>query len=371
MSDPGVRRRGDGRARRVIAGTIAWSLTVPALLASGVWMASGGSFRLDLLANLGAQILIVCLAAAAIAAVLRRRRAVVFALLACAIQATPLVRHRAAFLPVAPRARADPGVVRLLHYNDSGLSPKEDVYALLERSGADVASVLVPPVPMQFDVIYGKGLEDRYAGKMVREWRAAADAVSTEVSPGFVVSRWPMERVDCSAAGRMADRLMCAVVRRPEGRFAVIAVHPRSPRNQMRWEEGNQVTLATAAVVRTLRAQGLPVVVLADLNASPTGWRSRALCEGAGLRRAKPLLDAAGTYPDVVPMNIRTGQTTTVAAMWPLSIAIDDALVSHGVEVVGWGAWERLRSEHRPVIVDVRIPAEGAAGTSAANPTDR
>ena len=353
---------------RLIAFTIAWALTIPALLLSSLWMFSAHSFRVDLIANLGAQILILCIAVAIIDAILRRPRALVFALLACAIQLTPLLEHRAAFLPRAPGPVSAPGAVRFLHYNDSCLSDKVDVYALMERSGADVLSILCPPVQMQFDVIYGHGLEDKYPGKLLREWKPAPDKVSTEISAGFVVSRWPLTRVDCTFVGPMADRFIAGVVERPGGRFAIVAVHPRSPRSVQRWHEGNATVEALVTLCAKLRGDGLAVVVLADLNSTPTGWRSRVACDGGWLRRAKPLLMANGTYPDVVPWNIRTKQSSGVGAVWPASIAIDDALVGPGIEVVGWETLARLQSEHRPVIVDLRIPSRG---TLAANPGDR
>lgn len=353
---------------RFIAAVIAWSLTIPALCLSGVWIFSANSFRLDLIANLGTQILILCIAVAIITAVLNRRRALVFALLACAIQLTPLVRFRAAFLPRIPESRPAAGAIRFLHYNDSGLSDKADIYAMMDRSGADIISILSPPVKMQFEVIYGPGLEDKYAGKMLRQWKAAPDSTSTEISPGFVVSRWKLTPVDCSFVGKMSDRFMCAVVERPEGRFAIVAVHPRSPRSELRWLEGNATIHALVALSNKLENDGFPVVVLTDLNASPTGWRSREACQRGGLRRAKPLFHPDGTYPDVVPTNIRTGQTSNIGAIWPLSIAIDDALISPGVEVAAWGGLDRLKSEHRPVIIDLRIPA---ARTSGTNPIDR
>lgn len=349
---------------RFIAFVIAWSLTIPALILSSLWMFSVHSFRVDLVANLGAQILILCIAVAVIAAILRRPRALVFGLLACAIQLTPLIRNRAAFIPHAPAAAPVAGTIRFFHYNDSCLSEKENVYAIMDRSNADIISILSPPVKMQFDVIYGPGLENKYPGKVVRPWKAAPDSVSTEISPGFVVSRWKLTPVDCAFVGHMADRFMCAIVERPEGRFAIVAVHPRSPRSELRWLEGNDTVRALITLSAKLQSDGLPVVVLTDLNASPTGWRSRAACEQGNLRRAKPLLYPDGTYPDVVPTNIRTGQTSSIGAIWPLSIAIDDALISPGIDVVAWGAQDRLRSEHRPVIIDLTIPPGRASATN-------
>jgi hypothetical protein len=346
----------------------AWALSLAALAASTAWLFAGSSFRLDLLANLGAQTLLLCLFVAGLIAFTRRWRALAVAVLACIVQLIPLVRHRAAFLPHSPGPAPTNGSVRFLHYNDSSLSDKQDVYAMMDRSNADIISILSPPVKMQFDVIYGPGLEDRFAGKLLRPWKPAPDSISTEISPGFVVSRWPLTPVDCSFVGRMADRFICGIVERPGSRFALIAVHPRSPRNQTRWNEGNATIEALVKLSRKLQADGLPVVTLADLNASPSGWRSREACAEGGLLRAKPLLYLGGTYPDVVPLNIRTGQTSSIGAMWPMSIAIDDALITPGIDVIAWGTLDHLKSEHRPVIIDLRIPS---SPSSAANRIDR
>ncbi len=354
--------------RRRWVSRLAWTLSSCAALISMLWLFAEESYWLDLLANLGAQVFIVLLLTLLVVLATRRWRAVLVASLACGMQCVPLAMHRAAWAPRGLGPNAPSGAVRFLHYNDSCLSQKRDVFALMERSGADVLSILCPPVQMQFEVFDGHGAADAYAGKLIRRWKPAPDSVSTEISAGFVVSRWPITRVDCAFVGPMADRFIAGVVERPGGRFGVIAVHPRSPRTPERWREGNWTIAALAALSRKMQADGLAVVVLADLNSTPTGWRSREACSAGGLDRAKPVFAFEGTYPDVVPLNIRTKQSTAIPAIWPASIAIDDALVSAGVGVVGWGTLPRLQSEHLPVVVDLRIPVEG---TSAVNPSGR
>lgn len=365
-------QRPTSRARRIarmVGRLFAASMACGCLALSGVWLFADHSYTLDLVANLGAQVLIVCVVSAIVLAACRMRRSTIVATAACLLQAYPLVTDRAAFWPkdVAAGTR-EPLVVRFLHYNDSSLSDKKDIYSLMERSGADVLSILCPPVQMQFDVIYNTGLEDTYPGKLTRVWQPAPDKINTHVTAGFLVTKWPMERIDTSALGDLAEQFIAGIVQRPEGAFAVVCVHPRSPRSPARWIEGNGVVRATATLVKDLQSKGLPVVVLADLNSTPTGFRSRFLCAEAGLRHAKPLLELAGTYPDVVPLNIRTNQKTSIQAFWPASIVIDDAWVSEEIEVEGWRVEDHLRSEHRPVITELRIPGNSASGT---NRTDR
>jgi hypothetical protein len=350
---------------------LAWVLGIFALVSSTLWIFAGWAWAIDLIANLGAQMLLGCLLIGAAQAAARRWRPLALTVLACVLHLIPLVNHRAAIWPRsidAQRARAL-DEVRFLHYNDSTASDKQDVYDLIAHEDADVTSIVCPPVHMQFDVIYGHGLEDKYPGKLIRKYAPTADGTNTEVTAAFVVSRWPLTPFDCSFCGPMASRFIAGIVERPAGRFGIVAVHPRSPRWRERWEEGNSVIEALIAVVSHLRAKGLPVVVLTDLNATPTGWRSRLVCSTADLSRAKPLFLLDGTYPDVVPWNLRHPQSKTgIPARWPLSIAIDDALITPDIAVTGWGVGSRLKSEHRPVRIDLRIPAPA---TSAANPADR
>lgn len=358
------------RALRIVVSAIAWILAVAALVGSTCWMWSGASYAVDLLANLGAQLLLLTTALVPLLAAFRRGKQMLIALLACALHLIPLLQHRAAYLPVPinnARPRA-PDEVRFFHYNDSSSSDKKAVYALMERSSADIIEILAPPVHMQFDVIYGRGLEDLYEGKMIRAWEPEADGINPRISSGFVVSRWPITPYDCEFLGPLSERFMAGVVERPEGPFAVVAVHPRSPRNPKRWIEGNAVCELLIDLVGKMQFEGLQVVVLTDLNSTPTGWRNRRICSITGLFRAKPVLEADGTYPDLVPLNIRTARRSTIPARWPASIAIDDALISPGIEVLGWSVGQRLNSEHRPVTIDLRIPGDSA---SATNPVGR
>jgi endonuclease/exonuclease/phosphatase family metal-dependent hydrolase len=359
------------RPRSRVLTAIAWLLGALALASSTLWMIAGWSWWFDLAANLGAQMLLACVLIGLSQIAVRRWASLVPTVLACLLHLIPLASHRAAFWPRPVNdARAHAAdEVRFLHYNDSTASDKRDVYGLIDREDADVTSIVCPPVHMQFDVINGHGLEDKYPGKLIRQYAPAPDGLNTLVTAAFVVSRWPLTRLDCGFCGPMSSRFIAGVVERPAGRFGIVAVHPRSPRWRERWEEGNSVSEALIAVVARLRSQGLPVVVLTDLNATPTGWRSRLVCSIADLRRAKPLLVLDGTYPDVVPWNLRNPQSKTgLPARWPASIAIDDALVTPDIAVTGWSVRTRLKSEHRPVRIDLRIPVPA---TSAANPGDR
>lgn len=322
-------------------------------------MFSDRAWSIDLVANLGAQFLLLSLIVLLIVLALRRRGPVLVVLGSCLLHLPPLLLDRAAYLPKAlsaPGESRPPSVVRCLHYNDSNRSEPDTIRALMDRSNADVMHILSPPVRLQTPVIEHDALRTVFPGRLLRPWRPRPAGPETEITPAFVVSRWPITQIPADPKEPMSDRLLVGIVERPGGRFGVLAMHPISPRTSARWEEGNAVVVAAIRSARALRAQGLPVVVLGDLNSTPSGYRSRLLCSAADLRRAKPLLVADGTHPDQVPTSLRTRATSTIRAHWPLRIAIDDAAVSPEIRVVGWEVLPEPSPEHSPIIVELDVP---------------
>ncbi|MBY0262192.1 MAG: hypothetical protein K2Q20_07590, partial [Phycisphaerales bacterium] len=201
-------------------------------------------------------------------------------------------------------------------------------------------------------------------------WKPFEGSGDTKVTAAVIASRWPVRAVDL-AAEPMGEFLLAGVVERPGGPFAVIAAHPRSPRTEARWIEGNAVVTAIARAANGFRRQGLPVVVLADLNATPTGSRSRQLYIQAGLRRCKPVLNFDGTHPHQVTRTLSvTDNRVLFDARWPARIAIDDAITSPGIEVRGWSVWPALGSEHSPILMELSVPIP-SAGAGTPNPADR
>jgi endonuclease/exonuclease/phosphatase (EEP) superfamily protein YafD len=343
---------------------LSWPGALALVMLSGAWVVSGSSYDADLVANLAPQVLLLLVAPALAVWLVARRWALAgVAGVALVVGLFPIVTGRAAWIPrspdpAGPDRATDPALVRVLHYNDGVRGTPELYDRLIAGANADVVSMLSPPVPVQVDVIMGNGLEDRYPGKIVREWRPEQNDTSTRVTPAFVVSRWPITPFDLTMIGEDAEQVLAGVVERPGGPFGFIALHPRSPRNVTRWLYGNHVTQSAAKVARAMEAQGLPVVIAGDFNSTPSGWRSRELWRSAGLRRAKPVLALTGTYPKEIPLS-RFGRGLPgryVKAAWPLHIAIDDLMVSETVRVRAWGVQEPESWQHGPVTVDVSVP---------------
>lgn len=364
VSSRSARAGGRTRLGRAFS-RVSWVVAAGLLAASACWTISDAAWSIDLVANLSAQVLTASGAATVLWLLTGRRGCAAAGLLACVLSIAGLSIGRAAILPRPLEVRGPRGDgggaatrVRLFHYNASTRGDGPEIEAAMAASDADVLSVLCPPVAHQRSIIYGRGLEDRYPGKLVRPFREDPATGGADITAAAIFSRWPMRRVDTAWAGPGADYLITGIVERPANRggaFAVIGVHPRSPRSPARWRLGNEVVRVVASVATRLRNDGYPVAVLADLNATPSGHRSRLLFSDAQLRRAKPLMVAAGTYPIPLGPGDDLQRGPPRRSWWPLSVALDDVLVSPGIEVVGWGFLPRLASEHKPILVEVDI----------------
>jgi endonuclease/exonuclease/phosphatase family metal-dependent hydrolase len=357
---PRLRSRPTTRVGRVFS-LVSWPVALGLLVLATIWPFSGAAWPVDLIANLNAQWLLAAVAATLLWIITRRWRHAAIGLFACGLLLISLGLGRAALLPrpmpESPAAARDSDelAVRFLHYNASTKGDQATIESLMDSVDADVISLLCPPVRYQRDVIYGPHLADRFPGKLVRPWRQATDGVNTDITASFLVSRWPIRPIDVSWAGPDADYLITALVERPAGAFAVIAVHPRSPRSADRWRQGNAVVRTVAEVSNRLRAGGVPVVVLTDLNSTPSGHRSRTLSRLARLRRAKPLFDSATTYPLPMGPGDDAQRGPPRFSRGPLGIGIDDALITPGIKVIGWTTLPKRESEHLPILVDLHI----------------
>lgn len=230
------------------------------------------------------------------------------------------------------------GPVRILLYNALADNPNEaGVRSVIFDAGADLVGLLEAPQWLIDELREGGDWRERYPHYFVSDRAGAGFKV--------VLSRWPQHAADGRFGSQRAavDGMRRPLIDRPEGVFAFTLFHPRSPRTPTRWREGNaHVRTLIAAHRETIAPLGVAHVAAADVNATPTGWRSRAIAD-AGLRRTKPLLAPTGTIPAGVP--------------WPLSIAIDGVVASDGVLVRSWDAIDGAGSDHKAVLVDLWVPA--------------
>ncbi|MBK7403441.1 MAG: endonuclease/exonuclease/phosphatase family protein [Phycisphaerales bacterium] len=299
----------------------------------GAWLCPGLGWIPDLLANLGPQCALAALLLG-LYRVARKRWAPAAVAAACALLGLlgPALQSRAA------RAAA-PGNVRILFVNAAASNPRAG--ALLQSIRAANADVVVV-VETPSDLLGPLRDDQELRAQLPYAWLPEAAGVGYTA----VLSRWPQHGGDALSGG--ASQTLAAGVRamrvdRPGAPFALLVLHPRSPRSPARWREGNAlVEHALQVVDDRLAPSGLPLVAAGDLNSAPAGWRSRHLAARAGLRRAKPLWTPAGTWPSW--------------SRWPMRVAIDDLLVAPTIGVVSWRALPAPGSDHSAVLVELAIP---------------
>ncbi len=320
-----------GRARLALAAALLLALP------SVAWIAAPLSWRLDLVGNLSAHILPVVATAAAMWTLCRHWAAAMVSWAAVGVLLWPLASGR------APREEDDDAAISVLVYNAMvGTRPASEQVRLVQESGADLVVLLEPPD----EVLRACGpdgiLRRTYPHAVRRPW-----ASNPPNSYQVLISRWALARPDGAPFEGPVVGVMAAVADAPCGRLAVVVVHPNSPRNRERWRQALAEAGRAAALARELSDAGLPVLVMGDLNSTPSGLVSRRICSLAGLRRCKPWLAPAGTYPS--------------DREWPLRIAIDDVLVSAGMAVCSWEVMSASGSDHAPVRVSISVPGTPAS----------
>lgn len=342
---PGERDAADAPRRRwrrariaLCAAMLAAALTTLILRILGQGL--GWSWRLDLLSGLAGVMAGACALAAALALLLRCRR---IALLIAFLAGAHVLWMAVGRAPrgEGPRDRA----IRVMTFNALGTNPHgERVLAAIESSDADLVCILEASWHTLYQLRQSRWDDERYPYRVVpeegKEWNIV------------VLSRFPL------TIGETRDpnwdewwdfynyRRVVTVHAPPErgGDFMHAMLIPSSPRNPRRWDQGNDLLETNIRILRRhYLSTGLPLVVTADLNASPTMWRTGRVRRALGLLRCKPLWGVVGTWPASNPRWKR--------------FAIDDVFVSPGVRVASWRVIEGdTGSDHAPVVVDLILP---------------
>jgi endonuclease/exonuclease/phosphatase (EEP) superfamily protein YafD len=157
----------------------------------------------------------------------------------------------------------------------------------------------------------------------------------------LLLSRWPLSDVVTRPPDEANLRpVLFSTVTRQGVPLRLAAMHATWP---MRPTEARQRARDLAAMAAEAARRGpLPFIGIGDLNISPFSPHYTAMLRAGGLRSA-----AAG----------RGWQPTWPAFFLPLGIQIDHALVSPEVQVRAFARGPRNGSDHRPIIIDVIIPA--------------
>lgn len=366
------------RRRSLFVSAILWFAAIPPIALCASVLAPAASYHLDIAANLAAQWALLAIAWALVALLFRRGLLALLCLFAAALPIWTLAQDRAAILSLPevdaaaqPADRHARALIRVLHFNASAGQSDDRILNDLDRYQPDIIAItepsgllwrerahLIPSTPAQAPPAEAPNADapnselppDQPRNDALGRVAFWADAERTMLmGSGLLASRWPMTAWDIAEFGDAARRVIAGRVESPHGPFIVLAAHPRSPRDETRWRFGNDDVEVVAQAARKAESLGLPVIVLADLNATPSGARSRRLAE-SGLRRTKPLLKPLGTWPTQAVPGVKGA-----IGRWPLSIAIDDALVSRHWSVRAWSRGESRGSDHWPILADLHL----------------
>ena len=326
-----IEERETPRPRRRWVTKGAWVAALLCFFVCASWVVSGGVYVLDVAVGF---LWVVVLGSAVVGLVLfglKRWGAGLVCALGVGIGVWPLVAGRPM---VVERGEIGDVVVTVgsLNMYPRNKSWRDDLDVLM-RLGLDVVVIQEIPTEMNRVVSTEGYLDDTAMPYWVkRRWRRE------RVSPGLIVSRYPIELIETAADDVMAEHQLMCVVDHPDKRFVVGLMHPLSPRSRDRWEAGNlAVESHCGQIARAMEMTGLPVILGVDLNAGAAQVRGRSM-RSAGLHASKPIWPIrSGSFPADKGSVVR--------------LQLDDVWRSEGVGVESWEMVDGGGSDHRGVVV--------------------
>ncbi|QYK47738.1 MAG: endonuclease/exonuclease/phosphatase family protein [Phycisphaeraceae bacterium] len=242
---------------------------------------------------------------------------------------------------IAPPGTAPPGTLpslRILQLNARADNPNHSaILDTLNNTDLDLAILLECPAELSRSIRSGTALST------LHHVIAPPNPPYTQWIKAF--SKWPIEPWPLDTPPDQqpqSNGVLGAILDHPDGPIGIVALHASSPWAPSRWRSGNKTATHAARTARSMLDDGLPVLVIGDLNATPLGARTSHF-NATGLRRAKQALTPDGTYPSWAP--------------WPLRVAIDDALVSDHFRIVSWSTRRFPGSDHRAVSIELHTIA--------------
>lgn len=320
-------------------GLVLWGGLFPFVLLIALgWLLSDRVFVIDMMVAAQMQLCWGVLLVLLIGLVLRRWRYALCVLVLLGLALYPLVAGRSLTLPKSGVTRTD-GSIRIVSVN---INPENESWddALTRLIGLDAdVIVLIEVHPELNRSIKNRGRLDGtdFPYWTQRYW------VEQQTSACFVISRWPVERLDTGGDPVVSQNALHVLIDAPQGPFVVALLHPLSPRSTRRWMLGNGVIQMQAdAIEDTIERTNLPMLIGADLNSAPAQSRSRVL-RAHGLRQSKPLVRIGGSFP------ANTGLPR------PFRVQIDDVWFAPGVRPVAWESIEIIGSDHNGVFAEFML----------------
>ncbi|MCA9278187.1 MAG: hypothetical protein H6815_05265 [Phycisphaeraceae bacterium] len=288
----------------------------------------------DVIANFAAHVA-TCAVILCFATLVRKQRTSTLLLALSAISAIVSVVST----PRAEWTRAQQTDLSVLVFNTQSVGDNPEMtLKLILGSNADLVALPEMSLQLMHELETNPRVQEHYPYFHLEQNRR----------PGMrtLLSRWPIDELFEQShrtewALTPAPSVFAARVQTPSGDVGILVSHPLAPKNPQLWKWGNAAVNAAISVINDAHALGIPLVLATDMNATPSAWRSRAITRRTGLRRAKPVLRATGTWPAWL--------------FWPLQIAIDDVWVSHDVRIVSWNTLQVSGSDHLPVMVELSL----------------
>ena len=152
-------------------------------------------------------------------------------------------------------------------------------------------------------------------------------------------SRYPLEEVRILNLDSSTHIAILAKVNIDGTLVSILALHPPTPVRTDKFLNRNRQFSEAAAIFRARKGPG---ILIGDLNTTMWSPYFSDLVRNSGLRDARLGFGLKPSWPMPLPAI--------------LQLPIDHCLVSAEVSVQGIGTGRRTGSDHRPLIVDVRVP---------------
>lgn len=298
-----------------------------------------GSFAwpLELFAHFRPQLAAFTAVALVLSLLLRHGPLIVVNIVLLAANVVPLVPHLMTYLrETTPIAASGPSL-RLLSLNMHG-------------SDTEPAKFLALIAAEKPDVI----LLTEVAGDIEQRMASLADAYPHRIptrNKGLhevaLYSRWPIAAIETNRSAHPEMPVVSADLCPPAGArgacLRLVALHAMAPFGGGAALRDRQLDLAA----RGAAAQLGPSVIIGDLNLTPWSPTFTRLTDAARLQDSSRL---RGLQPTWRPGSLPAG----LAPLFALSI--DHALISADVAVEASRVGPDIGSDHRPIVVDLRLP---------------
>lgn len=245
----------------------------------------------------------------------------------------------------APGGEAGAGrTLRLVEYNARGEWSRHDNEAMrwLRDQRADLIVLIEPPFGLLNDYPF-----------LRREFPYSVEPSAGLMWEVIVLSRFPAEVraiAEYSEENKFSFAARRSLVVRPPGvaPFLLTAMHPLSPRTKETWRASIDGVRLNGRIIRDWSEKsGMDVVVGGDFNSTPVGRLHRLFARESGLL-GWSRFSGGGTWPARLPA-------------W-FSLPIDRVWTSEGVGVRSMTVGPRFRSDHRPIVCDLVMPAASEGG---------